>query len=231
MVLQDDAFSSIVLAVRQGRIIFDNIRKSVMFMLCTNIAEIISVGSAAVIGGFLDLPLPLMPLQILYLNIITDVFPALALGMGKGEKSIMEQPPRPREEPVLTRDHWKWICGYSLLMAICVMASLTISYYLLDFERYQAVTVSFLTLAFAKLWFVFNLRNHGTGFFKNDISSNPYMLGSLLLCSVLLILAVYLPGLSSVLKTQPPGLSGWALLIATSLVPFAWGQWRFIQKR
>ena len=224
MVLNDDAFSSITAAVRQGRIIFDNIRKSVMFMLCTNVAEVTAVGLAAVIGGYTKLPIPLLPLQILYLNVITDVFPALALGMGKGSPEVMERRPRPRDEAVLTRRHWLTIAGWAGLMAACVLASLGIAFYLLDFELHRAVTVSFLTLAFAKLWFVFNLRDPGSQMFKNDLVRNPYILYSIVLCVGLLLLAVYLPGLSDLLKTEPPGLAGWILLLGMSLVPFIVGQ-------
>ena len=162
MVLRDDAFASIVAAVRQGRIIFGNIRKSVMFMLCTNVAEVIAVALASVAGGFTDLPLPLLPLQILYLNVITDVFPALALGMGRGEPDVMKRPPRPRTESVLTPSHWAAIGGWSVLVAACVLGALVTAFYLLGLERQQAITVSFLTLAFGKLWFVFNLRSPGS---------------------------------------------------------------------
>ncbi len=224
MVLRDDAFSSIVEAVRQGRIIFGNIRKSVMFMLCTNVAEVIAVAAAAVAGGFTTLPIPLLPLQILYLNVITDVFPALALSMGKGEPGIMKQRPRPRDEAVLTSDHWKAIGGWSLLVSVCVLAALTIAFYLLGFDRQKAVTISFLTLAFGKLWFVFNLRGAGSRMFHNDIVRNPYLAGSILLCIGLLLAAVYLPGLSGVLATRHPGPSGWLLIFGLSLVPFIWGQ-------
>ncbi|MFZ0242286.1 MAG: HAD-IC family P-type ATPase [Desulfobacterales bacterium] len=224
MVLRDDAFSSIVAAVRQGRIIFGNIRKSVMFMLCTNVAEVMAVAAASVAGGFTNLPLPLLPLQILYLNVITDVFPALALSMGKGEPGIMKQKPRPRDEAVLTPGHWKAIGGWSLLVSATVLAAVIIAFYLLGFDRERAVTISFLTLAFGKLWFVYNLRPAGTRMFNNDIVKNPYVVGSILLCAALLAAAVYLPGLSDVLATRPPGLSGWLLILGLSLVPLIWGQ-------
>ncbi|HSO17947.1 MAG TPA: HAD-IC family P-type ATPase, partial [Desulfosarcina sp.] len=224
MVLSDDAFSSIVAAVRQGRIIFGNIRKSVMFMLCTNVAEVVAVAVAAVIGGFTQLPLPLLPLQILYLNVITDVFPALALAIGKGNPDIMRQKPRPRDESVLTRGHWKAIGGWALLVSACVLGALTIAFYLMDFEQRRAVTVSFLTLAFGKLWFVYNLRSPGTHMFRNDVVNNPYVAVAVVLCIGLLAAAVYLPGLSTVLNTRPPGLGGWLLILGMSMIPFAWGQ-------
>ena len=224
MVLRDDAFSSIVAAVQQGRIIFDNIRKSVMFMLCTNVAEVIAVATASAAGGFTNLPLPLLPLQILYLNVVTDVFPALALGMGKGAPDVMKRKPRPRNEPVLTRAHWSAIGGWSVLVAACVLGALIVAFYLLGFEQKQAVTASFLTLAFGKLWFVFNLRSPGSRLLDNDVVRNPYIAGSIALCAALLIAAVYLPGLSAVLKTQDPGVLGWLLVLGMSLIPFILGQ-------
>ncbi|HKJ97325.1 MAG TPA: cation-transporting P-type ATPase [Desulfotignum sp.] len=224
MVLLDDAFGSIVAAIHQGRVIFDNIRKSVMFMLCTNVAEIIAVAAAAAAGTFSSMPIPLLPLQILYLNVITDVFPALALGMSRGEPDIMSAPPRPREESILTRDHWHAVGGWAFLVAASVLGALSVAYYGFGFETRQAVTISFLTLAFAKLWFVFNLRNPGSSFRHNNIIRNPYILGSLVLCTALLLAAVYAPGLSSLLKTQAPGIKGWLLILAMSLIPFAAGQ-------
>lgn len=224
MVLLDDAFKTIVSAVEYGRIIFSNIRKAVMFMLCTNVAEVLAVTIATIIGGFLFFPLPLLPLQILYLNVITDVFPALALGMGEGEPGIMKQKPRPKEEAVLTSSHWLAIAGWSFIISTSVLVALALAIYQLGFEQEQAVTVSFLTLAFGKLWFVFNLRAPGTGFFTNEIIKNRYVAGSILLCIVLLLAAVYLPVLSDVLNTQDPRQSGWILLLIMSLIPFVVGQ-------
>lgn len=224
MVLLDDAFKTIVSAVRFGRIIFENIRKAVMFMLCTNVAEVLAVTIATIIGGFYFFPLPLLPLQILYLNVITDVFPALALGMGKGEPGIMEKKPRPKEEAVLTKGHWMAIAGWSFIISASVLVALALAIYQFGFEQEQAVTISFLTLAFGKLWFVYNLRGAGTTFLSNDILENRYVAGSILLCIVLLLAAVYLPGLSDVLNTRDPGQSGWLLLLGMSLIPFVIGQ-------
>jgi Ca2+-transporting ATPase len=224
MVLQDDAFSSIVAAVRQGRIIFDNIRQSIMFMLCTNVAEVIAVVAAAAAGGFSALPIPLLPLQILYLNVITDVFPALALGMGAGDPDVMKRQPRPRSESVLTRKHWAAVGGWALLLAVSVLAALVIAFYGLDFPQRQAVTISFLTLAFGKLWFVFNLRRPGSAVFNNDVLKNPYVAAAIALCAILLLAAVYLPGLSDLLKTENPTRPGWLVVIGMSLFPFICGQ-------
>jgi len=231
MVLQDDAFSSIVAAVRQGRIIFGNIRQSIMFMLCTNVAEVIAVAAAAAAGGFSTLPIPLLPLQILYLNVITDVFPALALGMGEGDPDVMKRQPRPRDESILTRGHWAAVGGWALLLAACVLAGLVVAFYGQDFNQRHAVTISFLTLAFGKLWFVYNLRRPGSSFFRNDIAKNPYVAAAIALCAALLLAAVYLPGISDLLKTENPTGQGWLVVFGMSLVPFVFGQaLRVIQK-
>ncbi|MFO7904888.1 MAG: cation-transporting P-type ATPase, partial [Pirellulaceae bacterium] len=220
MVLKDDALGSIVAAIGQGRVIFDNIRKSVMFMLCTNVAEIVAVAIAITAA----LPLPLRPLQILFLNVVTDVFPALALGVGKGDPRIMDRPPRSPQESLLTARHWLVIGGWSLLIAACVLVALSIAHFVLQFDEATAVTVSFLTLAFAKLWFVFNLRDPQTTLWSNDVTRNPWIWAAMALCTVLLITAVYAPGLSRLLRTQPPGWDGWLCLLLISLVPFVVGQ-------
>jgi Ca2+-transporting ATPase len=220
MVLKDDALSSIVAAVEQGRVIFGNIRKSIMFMLCTNVAEIAVVAIAAMVG----LPLPLRPLQILFLNVVTDVFPALALGVGKGDPGVMDRPPRDPGESLLTSHHWLAIGGWSALVAACVLGALSVATLTLEFDTATAVTVSFLTLAFAKLWFVFNLRDRGTRVWANDVVRNGWVWGAIVLCAGLLLTAVYAPGLSTLLKTRPPGAAGWLCAIGMSLVPFVVGQ-------
>jgi Ca2+-transporting ATPase len=220
MVLQDDKLSSVVTAVEQGRVIFGNIRKSVMFMLCTNVAEIIAVALATAVG----LPMPLRPLQILFLNVVTDVFPALALGVGKGDSMVMQQPPRDAEESILTRRHWGAISGWSVVIAICVLAALVTAKYYLELDNTTAVTISFLTLGLSKLWFVLNLRDGKQSIFNNEIVRNPWIWGALGTCVVLLLTAVYLPGLSDVLRTQSPTATGWGLALGLSLVPVFVGE-------
>lgn len=220
MVLKDDAFGSIVAAVEQGRIIFGNIRKSVLFMLCTNVAEIIAVA----VASLADLPLPLRPLQILYLNVVTDVFPALALGVGPGSPEVMRRPPRDSDEPVLTRRHWLSVAAWGVLIAACVLAGLQAARWWLGVDELGAVTVSFLTLALAKLWFVLNLRDPGSGLLRNDIVRNKWIWGAIGLCGALLAAATYLPGLSNVLQTRPLGPRGWAIALTVSTVPLIVGQ-------
>lgn len=230
VILQDDAFPSIVSAVNQGRVIFNNIRKSVMFMLCTNVAEVFAVATAALIGpslakwAGLDLPIPLRALQILFLNVVTDTFPAMALGVGPGVPGLMQQPPRPASESILAPRHWRSVVGWAVLIGLCVLMAAFVSRNVLGDDEATAVTASFLTLAFGKLWFVPNLRSRGTTLLENEIVQNPWGWAAAAFCTVLLIAAVYLPGLNDVLQTRPLGLRTWLLVLGLSVVPVVVGQ-------
>jgi Ca2+-transporting ATPase len=220
MVLQDDAFSTIVVAIEQGRAILENIRKFVLYLLSCNISEILVVALASIVNA----PLPVRPLQILFLNLVTDVFPALALGVGEGDPSLMERPPRDPEEPIMARRHWFAVGGYGLAITVAVLGALAIALAGLGMAEDRAVTISFLTLACAQLWHVFNMRDRGSGLFRNPITRNPTIWGALALCVLLLIAAVYLPLLADVLAVVDPGLDGWALVLGMSLIPLALGQ-------
>jgi P-type Ca2+ transporter type 2C len=220
MVLRDDSFATIGAAIELGRGIFENIRKFTLYLLSGNVGEIVAVAAAAVFG----LPLPLLPLQILYLNIVNDVFPALALGVGEGPEGLMERPPRDPKAPILDRRHWTWIGLYGFLIAAGALGAFTTAYFYRDFPAGRATTVSFLTVAFARLWHVFNLRSAGSRLLANEIVRNRAVWGSLALCSGLLAAAVYLPGLSRALKVSNPGLRGWLLVLGSSLVPLLFGQ-------
>lgn len=228
MVLQDDAFETIVMAVEQGRVIFANIRKSVMFMLTTNVAEVIAVTVATVAGW----TLPLLPLQILYLNVLTDVFPALALGVGPAGGDEMRQPPRNPREAVLTGKHWQEISGLAAVIAASVLGGLLIGLRWLGMSELEAVTISFLTLAFGKLWFTFNLRSPKSGMLRNEVTRNPWVWGAIGLCIALLLAAVYLPVLSDVLQTRELDWRGWGLILVMSVIPLLAGQLlRELQRR
>jgi Ca2+-transporting ATPase len=220
MVLKDDAFSTIIAAVEQGRIIFGNIRKFVLYLLSCNVSEVMVVSLASLANA----PLPILPLQILFLNLVTDVFPALALGVGEGDPAVMRHPPRDPREPILTKQHWVAIGGYGVVITSAVLGALALALTWFGMEKRQAVTVSFLTLAFAQLWHVFNMRDSGSGFLRNDITRNRFVWGALALCSGLLLLAVYLPGLSHVLQVANPELEGWLLILMMSLIPSLTGQ-------
>ena len=217
MVLEDDDFNTIVGAIEQGRAIFENIRKFVVYLLSCNISEILIVSLAIIVGA----PLPLLPLQILFLNLVTDVFPALALGVGPGQTSLMTQEPRPASERILMRWHWLEIGLYGAVMACVVLAAMTISLLFLGFGDQEAVTVSFCTLAFAQMWHVFNMRGDLGRLINNEITRNKWIWLALAVCAVLILCAVYAPGLRDIMKLSGPGTAGWLLIIMASLVPLA----------
>ena len=120
IVLRDDAFGSIVAAIREGRVIFGNLRRFLIYLLSCNISEVMVVALAVVAG----LPLPLLPLQILFLNLVTDVFPAFALATGEGEDDVLRLPPRDPREPLLGTPQWLFIAGYGALLTASTLAAL-----------------------------------------------------------------------------------------------------------
>ena len=215
MVLQDDQFRTIVMAIAQGRVIFGNIRKFVVYLMSCNISEVLVVGLATLAGA----PLPLLPLQILFLNLVTDVFPALALGVGAGPETLMKQKPRPAGERILTTRHWLEIVLYGALISLTVLAAMATAALVLDFEPARAVTVSFLTLALAQLWHVFSMRAEPRRWVANEITRNPWVWAALVLCLVLIVTAVYQPQVAAVLELTDPGVEGWGLVLGSSLVP------------
>jgi Ca2+-transporting ATPase len=220
MVLKDDAFSTIVVAIEQGRAIFNNIRRFVLYLLSCNVAEVMVVALASLVNA----PLPIRPLQILFLNLVTDVFPALALGVGEGDPGLMEGSPRDPEEPIMTKEHWLAVGGYGAAITLSVLGAFAMALTWLDMREGQAVTISFLTLAFAQLWHVFNMRDRGSDFLRNDVVGNPWVWGSLGLCVGLLLAAVYVPVFADVLGVADPGWKGWVLVTGMSLIPWAIGQ-------
>jgi Ca2+-transporting ATPase len=220
IVLKDDSFQTIVHAVEQGRIIFGNIRKFIFYLLSCNVSEIMIVTAAS----FAPLPLPLLPLQILFLNLVTDVFPALALGMGEGDERVMSMPPRDPKEPLITRRGWLGIAGYGALITASVLGALLISVYALGFSDEQSVSVSFLTLAFAQILHVFNMRDAGSPLIHNEVTRNGYVWGAVALCLLLTMAAVLAGPAARVLGIVDPGPEGWKLIAAASLAPLVAGQ-------
>jgi Ca2+-transporting ATPase len=220
MVLRDDELGTIVAAVAQGRAIFANIRKFVVYLMSCNVSEILAVGLGVLAQG----PLPILPLQILFLNLVTDVFPALALGVGEGSPALMRDPPRDPKDSILTRHHWRTIFAMGGVMALSVLAALAAAVHLLELPGRQATSVAFLTLAMAQLWHVFSMRNPGSSWIRNEITRNPWIWSALGLCVALLLSAVYWPGLAEVLSIVDPGASGWTVAVLLSLVPLVVGQ-------
>ena len=221
MVLQDDNFESIYHAVREGRIVFTNIRKFVLYLMSCNLSELLAILIAALLG----LPLPLLPLQILFLNVVTDIFPAFALGACGGSRDIMDRPPRDPEEPVLTRTNWTELGLYGVFISVATVGAFVIGGRMYGgLGTGEAVTLSFLTLAFAQLWHVFTMREITSGLVRNEVTENPFIWGALGLSTLILVGAVYLPGVSLALGTARIGLDGWLVVLGMSLLPLGAGQ-------
>ena len=215
MILLDDAFPTIVNAIREGRVIFGNIRRFVAYLLSCNLSEVLVVGLAVLS----TLPLPVLPLQILYLNLVTDVFPAFALAMGEGEPGILKRPPRDPREPILGRRHWVAIMLQALALTAAIFGALVVARLGLDLDARAVVTVTFLTLAFAQLWHVFNMRHPQSGLMRNEVTRNSWLWGALLLCTALLAAPPYLAPMADVLQLTPPTPTMWATILGMSVTP------------
>ena len=215
MILLDDAFPTIVNAIREGRVIFGNIRRFVAYLLSCNLSEVLVVGLAVLS----TLPLPVLPLQILYLNLVTDVFPAFALAMGEGEPDILKRPPRNPKEPILGRSQWSAITLHSLALTAGTFGALAAARLWLNLDGAKVVTVTFLTLAFAQLWHTFNMRHPQSDLLRNEVTRNPWLWGALLLCTALLAVPPYLAPMAELLQLSPPTLTMWAIILALSAAP------------
>ncbi len=220
IVLRDDAFGSIVAAIREGRVIFGNLRRFLVYLLSCNISEVLVVALAVLTG----LPLPLLPLQILFLNLVTDVFPAFALATGEGEEDVLLKPPRDPAEPLLGRPQWAFIAAYGALITGATLASLLIGRTELGLEGEALVSVSFLTLAFAQLWHVFAMRGTGSRLLRNAVTRNLYVWLAVGFCAGLLLLATYVPPLARALHIAAPDRWGWLLILSCSIAPLILGQ-------
>lgn len=201
VILRDDQFTSIELAIRQGRIIFENIRNFVVYLLSSNLAEIIAVALASIS----NLPLPLLPLQILYLNLVTDVFPALALGLGEGQKNIMQHPPRPLDEPIMPRKYWVSTIVYGLGITVGVLGITVFAHLHLTLDAARVNNMAFYTLVLAQLFNVFNLPKRDESFTLNEVTKNPWVWGAIILCILLTLMGYFLSPLAEILSLVPMG--------------------------
>jgi len=215
MVLKDDAFATLVAAIEHGRTIFTNIRRFIVYLLSGNLAEIMAVAAAALVAA----PLPLLPLQILYINFVSDVMPALALGLSPGERGVMQQPPRAPDEPILMRRHWGAVGGYGALIAVTVLIAFAIALGPMQLDTAHAVTISFLTFGFARLWHVLNMRGTESPLLLNEVTRNPYVWIAIAVGVALLIVATYIAPLAAILSIEIPTVGEWLLILGFSLLP------------
>jgi P-type Ca2+ transporter type 2C len=230
VVLQDDRFETVAAAVEEGRVIFDNIRKFIFYLFSCNLAEVLVLFLASLAG----LPLPLLPLQILWLNLLTDVFPALALAVEPAEPDVMERPPRDPASGVLSRRFLGAVSFYGGLITAASLAAFAWGFGLwgdggglgaggADNEA-RARTLAFATLAFAQLAHVVDARSSRALLFSRRLLANRWAVRAVVFTAALQLAALYLPGLSGVLDTVPLGLADWAVVVPLALAPLLVGQ-------
>lgn len=219
MILRDDAFPSIVVAIEQGRTIFTNIRKFVAYLMSCNLSEILVVGIAMLFTS----NLPILPLQILFLNLVTDVFPALALGVTRSQRDVLAHPPRPRGEHVLRRREWFRIVRQALVIAGATLGAYWFSLAQLGRSPEEAVTVSFLTLALAQLAHVFNMAEPEEPYLNSVIVRNPAVWAAHGICLALLAAACFHPLFAGILDLSPPEPVEFAVIASFSLAPILFG--------
>jgi len=198
VILKDDSFGAIELAIRQGRVVFHNIKQFVLYLLSCNLAEILAVAVAA-LG---NLPAPLLPLQILFLNLVTDVFPALALGFGRGPADIMDRSPGNPGDPILKKEDWTRILTYGLAISSAVLGAVLYGKYELGLTPGRINNLAFYTLVGAQLFHVFNLTDRNTGFIRNEITANPYVWGAILISVGITAVAYWIPAVATVLELE-----------------------------
>ncbi len=226
MVLTDDNYVSIVNAVEQGRVIYDNIRKFVAFLLTCNLAEILTILLAVVAGA----PSPLTPIQLLWLNLLTDGAPALALGVEKGDPNIMDRPPRPTDEPIIDR-----VIRTNLIVQTIFKTAVTlIGFFSIynpsltgsqaEANLIEARSVAFTVLAFSELLRAYSARSELFLVFKIGLFSNKWMQYAIGASTLLLLMVIYVPFFNPIFETTPLTLTDWLEIVPLVLLPSIAGE-------
>jgi len=215
MVLTDDNYASIVSAVEQGRVIYSNIRKFVYYLLSCNLAEI----GIIFLGTLFSRGSPLNALQLLWLNLITDGAPALALGTEKGDPDIMNQPPRPPAEPIINRFMQTGIAVQTLAITAVSLGAYFLGLRLFPESPAIGATMTFVTLSFSELLRAFTARSERYPLLKIGIFSNRNMNYAVISSLLLLLAVIYVPFLNPIFNTVPLGWSQWQYILPLLLVP------------
>lgn len=231
MILMDDNFATIVKAVEEGRIIYSNIRKFVSFLLSCNVGEILVIFLLSLIPNTVipGIAAPLTAIQLLWLNLVTDSFPALALGREKGEPGIMKLPPRPKGEPIINKSMLVQIFVQAIAIFVCVAAAFLIPltrnngfFFSSDIEALTgARTVAFATLILAELLRAFASRSERLSVFKLGLFTNKLMNTAVGLSLVMLLAVIYIPGVNGIFDNVALNPAAWLVIVPLALIPFA----------
>lgn len=212
MILTDDNFATIVRAVREGRAIYDNIRKFVRYLLSCNVGEVLVMFLAA----FLALPLPLVPIQILFVNLVTDGLPALALGVDPPAPGVMDRPPRKPGESLFARGLGVKIAWRGILIGTVTLAVFAWALGPGGFSLREARTLALATLVLSQLFHVFDARAEDRNFLEVGLFSNPWAVWAVLSSIAMLLAVVYVPALSRLFRTDPLTWGDWVVAVVAS---------------
>ncbi len=212
IILTDDNFVTIVEAVKQGRNIYDNIKKAVHFLLSTNIGEIVTI----FIGLILGLKSPLLAIQLLWINLVTDSLPAIALGLEKPEKDIMKRKPIDSKKGIFANGLWNKIILEGTMIGVLTLVAFSIGnkYYTLEVAR----TMAFLAIGFLELIHSINVKNEKS-IFESGLFENKYLVGSFILGIFIQTIVVIVPAFANVFEVVPLNLTQWIITIAISIFP------------
>ncbi|WP_018921310.1 cation-translocating P-type ATPase [Salsuginibacillus kocurii] len=214
LILSDDHFSTIKQAIKEGRNIYDNIRKFIRYMLASNVGEILVMLFAMLMG----LPLPLVAIQILWINLVTDGLPAMALGLDKPERDVMNRPPRPANESIFARKlGWK-VISRGFLIAIVTLIAFVTSFMLFPDDLTRAQTIAFATLIMAQLIHVFDCRSE-TNITSRNPFGNVYLLGAVASSVLLMLVVIYFEPLQGIFHTTALPLTEWLLIVPLAALP------------
>ncbi|MBN1938469.1 MAG: cation-transporting P-type ATPase, partial [Candidatus Aminicenantes bacterium] len=215
MIVTDDNFASIVSAVEEGRGIYDNIKKFIHFLLSCNTGEVLTMFIASLIGW----PVPLLAIQILWVNLVTDGLPALALGMDPVAKDIMARPPRRKNEPIISARRGRLIVAQGAFIAACSLSAFAFVLFIEHEELSRARTAALFALAAGQLFHSLNCRSQRDSIFKLGLFSNMKLIAAIGASFVLQIAILYLPFTQKVFKVEALGLIDLAVVIAVSSFP------------
>lgn len=210
LILADDNFATIVAAVEEGRNIYDNIRKFIRYLLSCNIGEILTI----FIGMILGLPLPLLPIQILWVNLVTDGLPALALGVDPGEKDVMERPPRSPKESIFSHGLQVKIMIQGFLIGLSTLSAFILGYLWEGGSLAEARTMAFTTLVMAQLIFVFACRSERHSLVQINPFTNMWLLLAVIFSAGMHVAVMYVPALQQIFKTTMLTTREWWIVLA-----------------
>ncbi len=212
IILTDDNFVTIVEAVKQGRNIYDNIKKAIHFLIATNIGEIVTIFMGLVLG----LKSPLLAIQLLWINLVTDSLPAIALGLEKPEKDIMQRKPVDSKKGIFADGLWNKIIVEGIMIGVLTLVAFSIGnkYYGLETGR----TMAFLSIGFLELIHSFNVKNEKS-IFEAGLFENKYLVGSFVLGIFIQAIVVVVPTFAKVFEVVPLNLTQWIITVAISILP------------